>query len=143
LDLPTATEDKNDKIDLWLTNPKGKRYSVQVKYRESGDDIIFEVVKNIQKNLIGRDLASVAQLYFFVDRSGKGWLYWAKPIKELGEKLAADGLRDLANNPDQTNWVGQGYEMKRRSDHASGEQKLVAFISPRKFDPIETFEGII
>lgn len=143
LELPTTTEDKKDKIDLWLINPKGKRFSVQVKYRESGDDIIFEIIKNVQNWTIGRDVASVAQLYFFVDRTGKGWLYWSKPLKELADHLTSEAQKSLETSPNQTEWDGQGYEMKRRMDPASGEQKLVAFISPRKFPSIETFEGII
>lgn len=139
LEEPTREEDKALKIDAWLVNPAKKRYSVQIKYRESGDDIIFECVKDTAQWLPGRDATSEAQLYLCVNRQGTARLYWTAPIKAL----AAQIVEVAKGEPNETEWFGDGWELKRRKDHATGIEKLVAFISPSKMRAIEEWRQII
>ena len=143
LEDPTSSEDVQSKIDAWLGSPKSKRYSVQIKYRETGDDLIFEVVKNTATWTLGRDLRSVAQLYLVVDRGGTARLYWTAPIKVLAKKLMEEAKIDLTTEPSKIEWSGNGYEMKRTIDRAQGNSKIVAFFDPTRFDAIETWEGLI
>jgi hypothetical protein len=140
---PTNQEDLYDKIDAWLINPIGKRYSVQIKYRESGDDIIFEVCKDIPSWSPGRDLLSVSQLYLFVDRDKTARLYWTAPIHADAQVLFEQAKKDLTEHPEKTQWFGEGYEMFRRPDRANGKDKLVAFFSPRRFAVIEQWNNLI
>ena len=140
----TKTEDVHDKIDRWLNNPKKGRYSVQGKWRESGDDLIFEIVKNVRTWEPGRDSICGAQLYFFVDRQGCGWMYQTAPIKDSVSKLLAEAKADLTDrNPCRTKWDGAGYEMKVTTDHAHGNDKLLVFFLPTHFPLLERFPGLL
>lgn len=143
LEVPTNKEDVKDKIDLWVTNPKGRRLSVQVKYRESGDDLIFEIVKNVRLWDDGRDYICRAQLYFFVDRQGTGWLYWTDPIKASVKHLREKAKTDLDLNPCRMQWEDKGWEMKITTDHAHGNDKLMVFFKPTYFPLIERFEKLL
>ena len=140
---PTEREDIESKIDAWLINPSNKKYSVQVKYRETGDDIIFEVIKDTNRWLDGRDMLSVSQLYLFVNRQGKARLYWTDPIKTKAKELKEIAEKDLTTNPNETKWFGEGWELKKHPDHATGTDKLVAFFNPNLFPVIETWDNIL
>lgn len=142
-DEPTVNEDCNAKIDAWLVNPKGTRYSVQVKYRETGDDILFEVVKNTATWELGRDLQSVAQLYLVVNREGTARLFWTAPLKALAQKLMEQAKQDLTDNPNRVLWADKNFEMKHTTDHAHGNRKLVAFFNPRYFSVLGKWDNLL
>jgi len=68
----TTDEDKYQKLDRWMITAKGTRLSVQIKARtEGGDDLPYEIIKNMDTGEIGRDLKGKADLYLYVDRSGR------------------------------------------------------------------------
>ena len=73
----TAQEDLYQKIDGWLDGQ-----SIQIKYRETGDDILFEVYKDWTKAL--RDVTFTAKQTFTHVLIGlvKGLLY-APPILRI------------------------------------------------------------
>ncbi len=127
----TADEDKNDKIDGWIVED-GKRYALQVKFRETGDDILFEVVKDLDKNIPGRDAISKAHYYLVVDRYGTARLFLTAPIKKLAQQMLpiAKGLFGTR----KTEWRGIGWELKITVDRAHGNTKLMAYFNPGKFD---------
>ena len=139
----TQEEDRYDKIDRWMVNPTKGRYSIQGKRRESGDDLIFEIVKNVCTWEPGRDLICGAQLYFFVDRHGCGWMYHTALIKDSVNKLMAEAQADLIGNPCETQWNGEGYEMRVTTDYARGNNKLMVFFNPRHFSILERFPELL
>ncbi len=127
----TAGEDMDDKIDGWIVKD-GQRYALQVKFRETGDDILFEVVKDLDKNIPGRDSVSKAHYYLVVDRYGTARLFLTAPIKKLAQQMIpiAKGLYHTG----KTDWKGIGWELKVTHDRAHGNTKLMAYFNPGKFD---------
>jgi hypothetical protein len=137
---PSTGEDKYDKIDGWWIGTKGTPYSVQVKFRQSGDDILFELTKDIDKNIPGRDLISKAMVYLVADRSGTTRMFLTKPIKEKGQQILNTIQQDLQKEPNKTNWGGNGWEAKVQVDRAGGQRKIVAYFSPRMFEALATWQ---
>lgn len=129
IEAPTAREDMYDKIDGWIVKD-GTRLPVQVKVREGGDDIIFEIIKDIDRNLDGRDSVSKAHYYLVVDRRGTARLFLTAPIKKM-----ASGLRQVASIiASKDRWQGIGWEMKITIDKRHGNRKLMAYLKPGVFE---------
>jgi hypothetical protein len=71
----TDAEDKVGKIDRWLAYPTG-RVALQIKYRETGRDLLFEVFDtfygwNHKNNKVGRDMIGDAKEYAVLLKDGK------------------------------------------------------------------------
>lgn len=135
-DPPTVQQDKEDKIDGIYVSKNGQRYTVQIKFRETGDDIIFEIVKNWDQGTMGRDLKSKADLYLVADRTGLTRLFYTKPIKEKAKEI----LAMVDNEPDKDRWAGNGWEAKIQQDRATKETKLMAYFDPKAFETLFTWQ---
>lgn len=139
IDPPTSHEDMVDKIDGWWIGKSDSRHPVQVKFRQSGDDILFELVKDLDRKIKGRDIISKSTLYLISNRSGTTRLFHAKPIKNKSEELVKMIDSDLIKNPNKTEWSGNGWQVKIQYDRADGHRKLVAYYSPNMFDVVATW----
>lgn len=140
IDDPTSSEDQNDKIDGWWVDKKGGRVPLQIKFRETGDDILFELVKDLDRNIPGRDIISKAALYLVVDRNGKTRMFLTKPIKEQAQKIV-DVLLPLIRKDDGKGfWSGNGWEVRVQRDRAHGQRKLVAYFSPGLFSALAEWD---
>jgi hypothetical protein len=128
IEIPNAHQDKYDKIDGFILPKAGGRLSFQLKQRESKNDIIFEIIKDWDQNIEGRDLISKAELYVIVDSTGLLNIYNVNEIKAKAKELLA-----LADAKPNINQVGQGWELKFTIDKAHGNKKLMAFFSPSLF----------
>jgi hypothetical protein len=128
IEAPTTREDMYDKIDGWVVE-NGSRLAMQVKVREGGDDIIFEIVKDIDREIIGRDSVSKAHYYLVVDRRGTARMFLTEPIKKMAEHL----LQVARNLSTKESWRGIGWEMKITVDKAHGNRKLMAYLKPGLF----------
>lgn len=131
IEEPTAQEDMEDKIDGWMIQD-GKRLAIQVKFREVGNDIIFEVMKDLDRGIVGRDSVSKAYYYLVVDRTGTARLFLTAPIKKLAQRMIpiAKGLYGTR----KTDWKGIGWELKITIDRAHGNNKLMAYFNPGMFE---------
>jgi len=129
---PTDHQDMYDKIDGFYTAKNGKSKSIQVKYRESGDDVLFEVIKDWDKNVYGRDYVSKAELYIVANRAGVTRMYPKQLFKDLADQI----LQVVDQSPNDGDWSGNGWEAKLRPDPRNGNYKLIAFISPTLFTPL-------
>lgn len=133
----TPEEDQQDKIDGWMVDKAGDKHSIQIKYRETGDDILFEVVKDLDKSYEGRDMVSKAEFYVIVNRTGYCRLFLTAPIKKWAQKLLAMAMQDLSVKRSKRNWKGiRPWEMKITIDRAHGNRKLMAYFSPTMFEAI-------
>jgi hypothetical protein len=131
---PTSHEDMVDKIDGWLEKD-GKKLAVQVKFREGGDDVIFEILKDIDKGIPGRDMISKASLYIVKDRQGVIRMFSVGEIKRMADVLLKHVIADLKQSPQKTDWGGgQGAiaNVKLTVDKAHGNRKLMAFFNPKR-----------
>lgn len=134
----TADEDMHDKIDGWIVDRMGGKRSLQVKFREGGDDILFEIVKDLDKGIMGRDMICQAEFYVIVNSRGVGRLFETAPIKKWAGKLHEMVKKDLATKPEKVNWVNTSkpwgpWEVKITVDKAHGNRKLMGYFSPGMF----------
>jgi hypothetical protein len=132
IEPPTEYEDTKQGIDAWIVDESG-RHSLQIKGRETGDDIIFEVIKDIAQNIMGRDFQSVAEYYLVVDRDGLGRMVKTADIKARAKALHDTARQDWANRTGRRAWEGPGWELKVTVDRAHGNAKLMAYFSPTLF----------
>ena len=140
IDDPTPDEDKFDKIDGWIHDDKDNVKSVQIKFRESGDDIIFEIVKDLDRNIPGRDMISKAELYLVVDRVGNGRLIDTSAVKAKASIALEEVKKDIATAPGKTNWNRVGYQIKITQDRAHGQNKLMGYFSPKMFHTLANWK---
>ena len=110
--------------------------SIQIKGRQTGDDLIYEAIKNTRTWETGRDYKCEADLYLYANTTGKGGLYWMKHIKPEVYALVEQAKKDLDSNPCKMRWDGDGYEMKVITDHRHGNEKLMIFFYPNHFSHV-------
>jgi hypothetical protein len=131
---PTAHEDMHDKIDGWIVDEDGTKHALQIKFRESGDDILVEIVKDWDKQIPGRDMIGLAEYYLVVNRHGDGKLFPTKSIKTLAQKVLDFVKQALPMNNTRTDWEFKGkWQAKLTIDRALGNRKLMGYFNPSIF----------
>ena len=70
-----------------LSTTGGVRRSIQIKFREGGDDVIFEILRDVDRIVDGRDLVSKADYYIVVDRHGIGRVFKTEQFKDLARQI--------------------------------------------------------
>ncbi len=120
-------EDMYDKIDLWVTI-QGTERAVQIKHREVGDDIIYEIYKDAYDESAppnGRDYLGKAEFYVAVDTKRQGFVVLTKTLKDVAtEYVQQNGIRPGEH---------RGAVFKTTRDRATGNPKLMAFFSPAQY----------
>jgi hypothetical protein len=127
---PKPEEDMHSKIDAWWSQPDGAAKGIQIKYRDTGDDVLFEVWKDYKNRIPGRDMVSKAEYYAVKDRAGQIRLFKTAEAKMI--------VNMMMKRVEQVGWSerndfkmvvpgGFGYLMLRQ-DPASGVEKVVAYI---------------
>jgi hypothetical protein len=89
IDDPTFEEDTQDGIDFWWYMNDKEWHSVQLKQRQSGDDLIHEIVFNTDTGSLGRDVKGISDYTLWIDR------------KQFGRMVLTDYLRKLT----KTQWL--------------------------------------
>jgi hypothetical protein len=134
IELPTSKQDMQDKIDGFFLTKKSGKVSFQLKQRENGDDIIFELIKDWDRNIEGRDMQSHAEVYVVVDRAGKLYIIATKEIKDKAREL----LTMADKNPVDQN--GDSWQLKFTIDKAHSNTKVMLFFKPSAFKAIATYK---
>lgn len=126
----TTRDDKYGKIDGWWSNG-GQEYPIQIKYRDTGDDILFEVLKDYQRGIPGRDMSGSAVYYAVLNRAG-GHIVMvevAEAKKIIEALMAAAQQSGFDERGNYRMRVGGGVsELKIRRDPQSGQSKLMAYL---------------
>ena len=121
---PSSQEDKYDKIDGWWQTPNGE-IPIQIKYRDTGTDILFEVMKDYHRNIPGRDMIGKAKFYAVLSL-GKIVIISVDEAKQLIETMKQ---KAQAEGFDQRGNFRMGKAMLRvRPDPQSQQEKLMAYI---------------
>jgi hypothetical protein len=135
------SEDKERKIDRWLVNADGSRTAVQIKYRETGDDLLFEVFDkfygfNAKYNKIGRDMIGDSKLYAVLTQD-------AQTIVMVPVAKAKKIVNDMLTVAEIVGWTveegeshktlkyfknGGRCELKVQRDPKDGRTKMLAYI---------------
>lgn len=123
---PSGREDMYDKIDGWWEREDGLK-PIQIKYRDTGDDILFEVMKDINRNVPGRDMIGKAIYYAVANREGTRIVVVSvDDAKQLIEEMRDRAEREGFDN--RGTYRMGGAMLRIREDPRSGQDKLMAFI---------------
>lgn len=137
-------EDKERKVDRWIAYPTG-RVALQIKYREVGEDLLFEVYDkwfdwDHPHNKLGRDMYGDAKEYAVL-------LSNRKTVVMVPTKLAKDTVAKMVEEARTSGFTVKGYnsstlryfahglklELKVQHDPGDGRQKMVAYIPASYF----------
>jgi hypothetical protein len=165
LDIRDATDsqDKFRKIDRWLFM-NGALVPLQIKFRNKGDDLLFEVYDTFRgwefrdgitastqyglQNKIGRDMQGDALLYAVLLSDGKS-------VKIVDTAPAKRFIWEMVKTAETKGWTtethtktlrltlpnGKRAELKLQSDPGDGRPKMVAYIPPTMFEgPLYTVD---
>lgn len=140
LEDATEVEDKTHKIDRWLVEGD-KRTAVQIKYRETGDDLLFEVFDRWdgwfnRTNKIGRDMKGNSKLYAVLRQDRKTVVM---THVDVAKKIICDMQRaaqvigwTVDQGPQRKilkyNKNGGTCELRVQRDPGDGRTKMVAYI---------------
>jgi hypothetical protein len=137
----SVTTDKKDKIDA-IVNGK----SAQIKFRETGDDILFELIRPWDDNKTffdqireksGRDADGKAEQYVVLNRTRDKIYLIPKPyiISAIIQAARAHGDR-----PFQQGFESNGVTFLKQTDRCFRNnqpfEKIVAFINPLVFQGV-------
>lgn len=139
----TDYEDKERKVDRWIAYPSG-RVALQIKYREVGEDLLFEVYDKFfgwddPKNKLGRDMFGDAKEYavLLTDRHTVVMVptQLAKDtVAKMTEKARQEGFTHGAVSSTLRYYVhGLKLELKVQRDPGDRRQKMVAYIPASYF----------
>ena len=137
---PTSQEDIHDKIDGWWIGKGNKKYPVQVKFRQTGNDVLFEILKDIDRHILGRDMRGSSVLYLVANRHGNTRLFYTDDIKKLAKQIMEIVIKELRTDPDKTNWDGSGWNAKIQHDVDTFRKKLIAYINPLRLNSIAEWD---
>lgn len=137
-------EDKERKVDRWISYPAG-RVALQIKYREVGEDLLFEVYDKFfgwddPKNKLGRDMFGDAKEYavLLADRHTVVMVptkLAKETIAKMMEIARNDGFTVQGSVSSTLRYFVHGLklELKVQRDPADGRQKMVAYIPASYF----------
>lgn len=147
---PTNTDDMIHKVDAWYINKQGNRVGIQIKYRESGKDLLFEVFDTFfdfknPKNKMGRDMIGLAQEYAVLIENKIIIVQKQKAIDAINDMLdeaRCNGWSE-SNNKSKTLYYETDnceIQMKLQDDPADGRKKVVAYIPVDFFSSSQFFK---
>jgi hypothetical protein len=142
---PTEAQDKEQKIDCFL-EADGKKIAVQIKYRETGDDVLVEVYDrwlgwDNQNNKAGRDMIGKAERYVVLRQDRKSVVMTETAIiKQLVYRMVnsakANGWTEDKGEQQKTlryHLPGGKCELKVQRDPHDGRTKMMAYIPATVF----------
>jgi hypothetical protein len=137
-------DDKERKVDRWLAYPSG-RVALQIKYREVGEDLLFEVYDKFfdwdhPKNKLGRDMFGDAKEYavLLADRHTVVMVptqLAKEAIAKMTETARKEGFTTHGSVSSTLRYFAHGLklELKIQRDPGDGRQKMVAYIPASYF----------
>lgn len=123
---PSTQEDKYDKIDGWWETPSGEK-PIQIKYRDTGDDILFEVLLDYERGIPGRDMVGKAVYYAVLSRTG-GNIVMVSVAEAKALITAAQDAADQEGFDERGNFRYRGVMLRIRPDPRTGQDKMMAYI---------------
>lgn len=143
----TDEEDLYDKIDGYIVVKDESYIPLQIKYRETGDDIIFEVTfldkynKNDQivprevssHTLNGRDMIGYSSVYACLSQDGCSiWMCDTQAIKNKAKTMAMR-LYEMYLATKRKSYRDDYGEVRITTDRSTGIRKIMFFAKPMTF----------
>lgn len=140
----SSSEDRIKKIDCWITYGNTiNKIPAQIKYRETGDDLLFEVFYlfegwNNPLNKYGRDIIGESKEYIVLLRDKETVLivpvvYTKLIIDTIIRKAMSEKYDFNTNNIYKFNISNANVELRVYRDRNEGRRKMVCFIPPQLF----------
>jgi hypothetical protein len=143
---PTASEDMYDKVDGYIVSDNGTRTPLQIKYRETGEDVLFEtafldryenhalVPRDLSSlTLNGRDMIGKSAMYACLSKDGCSiWMCDTDTIKKRATAMATH-LIQLFQSGSRTSYKDKDGEVRMTTDHATNRRKIMFFAKPSFF----------
>lgn len=127
-----ASADMKDKIDGYVKT-ESKLTPIQIKYRDTGDDILMEVEKDGRP---GRDMVGMAQLYVVLNQMGTTIrVRSANEAKQIAEQMK----QDLFASGNLVHTSAQG-QIRMQNDPRDGKHKIIAYIKAESFQKKMDFQ---
>lgn len=136
----TQEHDMYDKIDGWV-EIDGEKRPFQVKYRDTGDDILMEMCLRIQLENVdpdnindrifnGRDAVGKASIYICLNKSGTlVRVCDANYAKSIAKGMAVQLIKAFKQNGERSITTSSG-QAKLTRDPATGIPKLMVYMTP-------------
>lgn len=136
-------EDRERKVDRWIAYP-GKRVALQIKYRETGEDLLFEVYDkffgwNDPKNKVGRDMMGDATEYAVLLQDRKTVVMVPVAVAKQAIEIMVEGAKQqwTVEGPHGATFRyftgGVKLELKVQRDPRDNRPKMVAYIPAQYF----------
>ncbi len=128
LDITPATvaQDMFDKIDAWWDR-SGEVVPIQIKYRETGNDIVFEVLKDYDRGTPGRDVTGKAEVIAVLNSSGDT-IYMVDFDEAVGIVRQMQDEVDKVGFDNNGNFNMDGAMLRIRYSPQSDTHKLLAYV---------------
>ena len=152
----TTHQDRNKGIDAIITGLKSGMPStpqtVQLKIRQSGNDVLLETIKpypppNINNPWTGKDSKSEADLFYCVDSTGILRIFKAEKLQNAAKELSSQLLLINTNNPQIKKYRGSYGEARivlepsQQANYKQGKvNKMIALINHGIIKPIYTIQ---
>ena len=136
----SANEDMKLKIDAWW-HVNGREEPVQIKYRDTQHDILFEVLKDYYRRSPGRDMESKAKYYAVMSPTKTINVVAVDEIKAIVHQMLAS-VRTKGFD-DNGQFTMRGASLKIKPDPRTGQDKLLAYIPIFMLKTIKTCPGFI
>jgi hypothetical protein len=143
--LPASKiDDHEKKIDRWLMYPDGQQVGLQIKYRETGKDLLFEVHDRFfdwgdPNNKIGRDMIGQAEQYLVLLSDQKTAVMIPTEFAKTAIHVLEAGAKVRWTIKSEKSWNfwhhcnGCRLELKVQFDPCDHRRKMVAYIPPEYF----------
>ena len=142
----TGMEDRERKVDRWIAYP-GKRVTLQIKYRETGEDLLFEVYDKFfgwddPKNKVGRDMMGDSTEYAVLLQDRKTIVMVPVAVAKRAIGIMVEGAKRqwTVEGPHGSTFRyftnGCKLELKVQRDPRDGRPKMVAYIPSGYFAAI-------
>ena len=133
-------DDMKEGIDCWLLMDDGKLHAVQIKVRQTGDDIIYELYYDKDTKSDGRDVKGRSEFYLVVDTQGVGTMIRTDLIRDMEPMLRA--AYDEGNMRSRKWMLFEKTEEGDINDAGVERVKLLAYIKPPLHEIIQQWQFV-
>ena len=145
IDPSTESQDMHEKVDGWIMSGDDRvgilteMTPLQVKYRDTGNDILMEVVKKWSDDMLdippescctGRDMKGMASLYAVLDKDGR--IIRMRRVSEA-RSLAMSLFRRLLESSKKCITL-DGSQIRFTKDPSTHLPKVMAYLNPTSFN---------
>lgn len=133
-------DDMKEGIDCWMLMDDGWLHAVQIKVRQTGDDISYELYYDRDTKSDGRDVKGRSEFYLVVDTQGVGTMIRTDLIRDMEPMLRA--AYDEGNMRSRKWMLFEKTEEGDTNDFGVERVKLLVYIKPPLHEVIQQWQFV-